>query len=85
MRDSWQMGTTGSHGQGSLPWPPPQRWNRPTFGEFLERVEHEFGAAADLTGLMLLGVGRDEVLEPSDIEALCGQLGVPPEDFGVGP
>jgi hypothetical protein len=85
MRNNGQIGATRSHGQSLLPWPPPERWNRPTFGEFLERVEHEFGAAADLAGLMLLGLGRDEQLGPNDIEALCGQLGVPAEDFGVGP
>lgn len=85
MRDNRQFGVTRSHGQSLLQWPPPHPWNRPTFGEFLERVEHEFGAAVDLAGLMLLGLGRDEQLEPTDIEALCGQLGVPAEDFGVGP
>jgi hypothetical protein len=51
----------------------------------LERVEHEFGLTADLSGLLLLGLGRNERLAPTDIEALCGQLGVPPEDFGVDP
>ena len=77
--------TAGPYGGETIPWPPHHSWNRPTFGEFLERVEHEFGNAADLSGLLLLGLGRDEHLEPSDIEALCLQLGVPAEDFGVGP
>jgi len=85
VRNNGHFGAKTSHGQNLLPWPSSERWNRPTFGEFLERVEHEFGAAADLAGLMLLGLGRDEQLEPTDIEALCGQLGVPAEDFGVGP
>jgi hypothetical protein len=85
MRNSKQISTMGSHGQDLLPWLPSQRWASPTFGEFLERVEHEFGAAVDLAGLMLMGLGRDERLDPTDIEALCGQLGVPAEDFGVGP
>ncbi len=85
MRDSWQTATTSPKGQRLIPWPPPQRWSRPTFGEFLDRVEHEFGTTADLSGLLLLGLGRDERLGPTDIEALCGQLGVPAEDFGVGP
>lgn len=64
---------------------PPRRWRRPTFGEFLDQLEHEFGASADLAALMMLGVGRDEKLGPTDIEALCGQIGVPPEDFGIDP
>lgn len=72
--------------QNLLLWAaPPQGWKRPTFGEFLERVEHEFGSTADSSALLLLGLDRDEQLAPSDIEVLCGQLGVPPEDFGVGP
>ncbi len=61
------------------------RWRRPTFGEFVDRVRHEFGPAADLTGLQMSGYGRSERLTPADIEELCGQLGVPAEDFGVGP
>ncbi len=85
MRNHWHIDTLGAHGQSLLPWPPPERWNRPTFGEFIERVQHEFGSAIDVAGLMLLGFGRDEPLEPSDIQVLCGQLGVPAEDFGVGP
>lgn len=85
MRNNEQIGAWRSHGQNLLPWLPSQRWNSPTFGEFLERVEHEFGATVDLAGVMLLGLGRDEHLDPGDIEALCGQLGVPAEDFGVGP
>ncbi len=85
MRNHWQIGSMSSRGQNLLPWPPSQDWNRPTFGEFLERVQHEFGATVDVAGLLLLGFGRDEPLEPGDIKALCGQLGVPAEDFGVGP
>ncbi len=85
MRNSFHGRASRSHGQESLLWPLPQGWSCPTFGEFLDRVEHEFGAPADSSSLLLLGLGRDERLAPSDIEALCGQLGVPPEDFGVGP
>ena len=62
-----------------------RRWRRPTFGEFVERVRHEFGPAADLAGLQMTGFGSSDRLNPSDIEELCGQLGVPAEDFGVGP
>ena len=85
MRNDRQMGAMGSHGQNLLPWLPSQRWTSPTFGEFLERVEHEFGAAVDLAGLMMMGLGREERLDPDEIAALCGQLGVPAEDFGIGP
>ena len=59
------------------------RWRRPTFGEFVERVEHEFGVAAAANGLLLMGIDREESLSPGDIRAICSQLGVPPEDFGV--
>ena len=62
-----------------------RRWRRPTFGEFVERVRHEFGPAADLAGLQTTGYGSSDRLNPADIEELCGQLGVPAEDFGVGP
>lgn len=85
MRNSGHDFPTASHGQTSLLWSPPYEWNGPTFGEFLERVEHEFGATADISSILLLGLRRDEQLEPHDIEALCSQLGVPAEDFGVGP
>ena len=85
MRSGWDNTAIPPQGQDSLQWLLPPRWSSPTFGEFLERVEHEFGSAADLNGLLLLGLGREEHLAPTDIEVLCGQLGVPPEDFGVGP
>ena len=60
-------------------------WQRPTFGEFLDQLEHEFGGRLDTSVLLLAGVGRSERLAPSDIEALCLQIGLPAEDFGVGP
>lgn len=60
-------------------------WHRPTFGEFLAQLEHEFGGRLDTSVLLLAGVSRNERLEPSDIEALCSQIGLPAEDFGVGP
>ena len=60
-------------------------WRGPTFGEFLSQLEHEFGGRLDTSVLLLAGVGRSERLKPSDIEALCSQIGVPAEDFGVGP
>ncbi len=61
------------------------RWRRPTFREFVERLELEFGVAPAGSGLYLLGLGKDERLAPGDIKALCVQLGIPPEDFGVEP
>ena len=61
------------------------QWHGPTFGEFVDRVRHQFGSTADLDALLLMGMRRDEALAPSDIEALCSQLGIPPEDFGVDP
>ncbi len=70
---------------GARPTKLVRRWKRPTFGEFVERVRHEFGPAADLAGIQMTGFGSSDRLNPSDIEELCGQLGVPAEDFGVGP
>lgn len=60
-------------------------WQRPTFAEFLAQLEHEFGGRLDTSVLLLAGVGRNERLTPADIEALCSQIGLPAEDFGVGP
>ena len=60
-------------------------WRGPTFGEFLAQLEHEFGGRLDTSVLLSAGVGRNERLAPSDIEALCSQIGLPAEDFGVGP
>ncbi len=59
------------------------RWQGPTLEEFVERVEHEFGASTDLIGILRDGVGRHDNLAPADIRELCALLGVPPEDFGV--
>lgn len=61
------------------------RWHGPTVGEFVERVEHEFGAASDLTRLLGNGMQSDDSLAPADVRDLCNQLGVPAEDFGVEP
>lgn len=58
-------------------------WDRPTFAEFVERLEHQFGLGDEADGFLTAGIGRDEALSPEVIRLLCGQLGVPPEDFGV--
>jgi len=60
-----------------------RRWTRPTFGEFLRQVEHEFGDGVDTTGLFLTRADRDEPLTPGSVRELCELLGIPPEDFGV--
>ena len=70
---------------GRLTTPAVRPWQRPTFGEFLAQLEHEFGGRLDTSVLLSAGVGRNERLAPSDIEALCSQIGLPAEDFGVGP
>ena len=90
MRYAYQRARTPSPAPDVLPFIRANRplltdWEGPTFGEFLDRVQHQFGSAADLSTLLLMGLGRDERLAPSDIEALCMQLGIPAEDFGVGP
>lgn len=59
------------------------RWQGPTLKEFVERVEHEFGASTDLIGILRDGIGRNDSLAPADVRELCSLLGVPPEDFGV--
>lgn len=58
-------------------------WRRPTFAEFVDRVEREFGSTADLGNLPLTGLTRSERLGPGELRDLCGQLGLPPEDFGL--
>ena len=60
-------------------------WQRPTFGEFLAQLEHEFGGRLDTSVLLTETSIRAAALAPSDIEALCSQIGLPAEDFGVGP
>ena len=66
-------------------WPRPRGWKRPTFGEFVERLEREFGITHRRNGLHFAGVTRGEELEPSDVRTLCLQIGVPAEDFGIEP
>ncbi len=58
-------------------------WRRPSFEEFLERLESEFGPMSGMTTLLAMGLGPNERLDPDDVKALCQLLGVPPEDFGV--
>lgn len=65
--------------------PRPGGWKHPTFGEFVERLEREFGITIRRNGLHSMGVRRTDRLAPSDIRALCSQVGVPAEDFGIEP
>jgi hypothetical protein len=58
-------------------------WRRPTFGEFLDQIEREFGSTPDLGNLPLTGLTRCERLGPGELRDLCSQLGLPPEDFGL--
>ena len=60
-----------------------RQWRRPTLAEFVAEVEHEFGRSVDTTSLFETGIDRSETLSPDEVRALCGQLGVPAEDFGV--
>ena len=62
---------------------PPYRWKCPTLAEFIRQLERGFGDGIDPSGLYSTGIQRDELLPPSMVRALCEQLGVPPEDFGV--
>ena len=61
----------------------PPRWSRPTLREFVAQLEHEFGNGVDLSALFHTGLGRNERLTPGDVKALCDQLGLPADDFGV--
>ena len=63
--------------------PPMTDWRSPTFAEFVAQVEHEFGGSVDVSRLFSAGLGSNEHLSPDEVKALCGQLGVPAEDFGV--
>ncbi len=58
-------------------------WRRPSFEEFIERLEGEFGPMSEMTTLLAVGLGPQDLLDPEDVRALCRLLGVPPEDFGV--
>lgn len=58
-------------------------WRRPTFAEFVDRVEREFGPTADLGNLPWTGLSMSERLGPGELRDLCAQLGLPPEDFGL--
>ncbi len=59
------------------------RWEGPTLQEFMDRVEHEFGASTDVIGMLRAGANADDSLAPADVRELCSLLGVPAEDFGV--
>ena len=59
------------------------RWQGPTLDEFMERVEHEFGASTDAIGILRNGGSGGDSLAPADVRELCSLLGVPAEDFGV--
>ncbi|MFQ5526107.1 MAG: hypothetical protein ACE5GX_07560 [Thermoanaerobaculia bacterium] len=58
-------------------------WHRPTFGEFVRQIEHEFGDGVNLSSLYMIRADRNERLTPESVRSLCDLLGIPPEDFGV--
>ena len=62
-----------------------QSWTGPTVGEFSRRIEHQFGVGSDLVGPFLAGLSGSERMGAEDVRAVCEQLGLPPEDFGVEP
>lgn len=62
---------------------PYRHFQRPTLGEFIRQLEHEFGGSLDVSALEHTGLARDEDLSPRELEALCRQIGVPPGDFGL--
>jgi hypothetical protein len=62
---------------------PYRHWQRPTLGEFLRQIEHEFGGALDVSALDHTGLAYDENLSPGELAVLCRQIGVPPGDFGL--
>ncbi len=78
-----QRGHADLHGPRQTRLTLGSRWQGPTIEEFVERVEHEYGASTDLTGLLRDGVSRNDSLAPADVRELCSLLGVPAEDFGV--
>jgi hypothetical protein len=62
---------------------PYRHFQRPTLGEFIRQLEHEFGGSLDVSALDHTGLANDEDLSPRELEALCRQIGVPPGDFGL--
>lgn len=58
-------------------------WTGPTVGEFSRHIEHQFGMSAETVSPFLAGLGREERLGAADVRAVCEQLGLPPEDFGL--
>ncbi len=78
-------------------FPAAAAWQGPTLGEFVARVESEFGspvlhAAGDEAALVggrargassLTGLTAGERLSPEVLRDLCRSWGLPPEDFGV--
>ncbi len=58
-------------------------WRRPSFEEFIDRLQGEFGPMSGMTTLLAVGLGPQDRLDPQDVRALCLLLGVPPLDFGV--
>lgn len=83
MRHSASPSVRSSRREPSSALPEVQVWSRPTLREFVAQVEQEFGKGVDLSALFHTGLGRNERLSPADVKALCGQLGLPPDDFGV--
>jgi len=62
---------------------PYRHFKRPTLGEFIRQLEHEFGGQLDVSALNHTGLANDEDLSPRELEALCRQLGIPPGDLGL--
>jgi len=60
-------------------------WNRPTVGEFIQRVEHQFGTPGDEVSRLLAGYRRNDRLASGDVRELCDRIGLPATDFGVDP
>ena len=69
--------------QRSSDAPSRSSWSRVTLAEFSRQVEREFGASLGPSGIRSTGLTPDEFLRPDTVRAVCEQLGVPPEDFGV--
>jgi len=55
-------------------------------GEIITRLEDAYGTGdGRAKAAAAMGLSGSDELSPSDLRALCDQLGVPPVDFGLDP
>ena len=64
----------------------PRRWRRHSLGEIITRLDDAYGLGVDRVQVAAtMGISGADQLSPTELRALCDQLGVPPVDFGLDP